>query len=386
MRNVNPGMWLFGIATFLLSASLMASQPPPLQGRTSLAWLKLQQHFKAIALTPNAQPLRILHLGDSHTAGIAFSGRLRRLFQQRFPDSGPGFLPPAELSGHDSGPFRIHQVAGWVSGRERKLDHAGSGALGGFFAYSQRPYQFVSYTLSRVNQNAHLILYTDPEQPDRPARFKVYYDQQEIKPVTISSNGRALYKFSTGNGQLDILSRVGGEQPRLRALNLLYDTPGVSYCSLGVNGATFNILQEWRGTTTSLEMADYKPDLLILEFGTNDVLAPGFSKESFLITLGQTETWIRTFAKDAAVLFILPPGMLKHDVRSEQNLDTLRAMILSISEKKGWLVWDWYLALNRRDQSRVWTASHYGPDGVHLNRAGYAQSASWLFDALGHYF
>lgn len=386
LRDWSLKKWLFIAALSLLPISSMADQPQPLLGTANPAWEKLKQHFQAVALTQNAQPLRILHLGDSHTAGNAFSGRLRKLFQQRFSDSGPGLLPPGNLRAHNNGPFRIHQTDGWISERARKLSMPGNSTLGGVIAYSKRPYQLLSYELLHANLNARLILYTDHEDTDRPLRYKVYHNQKEIKPITKIANGRVVYNLLAGNGQLDILSRSGGPAPRLLALNLLYEIPGVSYCSLGVNGATFNILQEWRGVTVRLEMTDYKPDLLILEFGTNDVLAPKFSRETFLATLKQTNAWIKEYANDAAVLLILPPGMLRQDSHTEQNLNTLRNLIFIASENHGWLVWDWYHALNRGGQSRMLSESRYGPDGIHLTEAGYTQSANWLFAALSAFF
>src|SRR5579863_8471854 len=38
-------------------------------------------------------PVRILQLGDSHTAGDVMTSRLRLLFQERFGDAGRGFMP-----------------------------------------------------------------------------------------------------------------------------------------------------------------------------------------------------------------------------------------------------------------------------------------------------
>lgn len=369
----------------LLSVSAQAA-PPPLQGKTSPAWARLQQHFQALTRQAEIRPVRILHLGDSHTAGRAFSGRLRELFQQRFPDSGPGFIPPGALHAHDTGPYPLRQSDGWISERERQPASADSGALGGFVAYSQRPYQLLSYEPFHRARNARLTLYTDPEDSGRPSRFKLYLDQNEIKAVSRSASGQIRYALPAGNGRLDVLSLHGGALPRLRGLSLLYDTRGVSYCALGVNGATFSILREWAGVTTRMEMADYQPDLLILEFGTNDVLASGFSREAFMATLRQTEAWVREYAGEAAVLLILPPGMPRQAPRIQENLSLLRAQLQSNASKNGWLIWDWQRALNDDSPAGVRPTSHHVPDGIHLTTAGYTQSASWLFSALSAFF
>lgn len=386
MRNLNLTRWGLLVILGGYVQQLPATQASTLQGTGNPAWIKLQQHFQALQHTTSNRSLRILQLGDSHTAGYAFTGRLRELLLQRFPDGGPGLLAPGTLRAHDNAPFRLHQTDGWVSQRERTPSATGNGVLGGFVAYSQRPYQLLTYVLPNGNPHARLVLYTDPEVTDQPSRFKVFHGQKETPPLTRSASGRMLYNLPAGNGQLDILSRNSGPLPRLRGVSLLYEVRGVSYCSIGVNGASFNILQEWKGASAGQEMADFNPELLILAFGTNDVLSPRFSREGFMETLKQTTMWTREFASDAAVLIVLPPGMPRHAPRIQQNLTILRELIGSVATHNGWRVWDWQQALNDPNPSRSTSGVLYSRDGVHLTANGYRYSAQGLFIALSAYF
>lgn len=371
--------WALQLCLSLVPAGASA-QSVALEGNENPAWMRLRQHFQALSRQTDARPLRILHLGDSHTAASAFSGRMRTLFQQRYGDSGPGLLPPGELPGHSSGQLPPRQSDGWISQRDRsKSKMADDGALGGFAAFSLRPYQFLGYRLPVDSGHARLILYTDPEATSRPSRFKVFHEKKEVLPITRSLNGRSFYTLPAGKGQLEILSSNAGHIPRLRGINLLNETPGVSYCALGVNGAGFGILQEWRGPIVRMQMADYRPDLLILAFGTNDVVAPDFSREAFLNTLKQTESWLRDYAHHAAVLLVLPPGLPRHGAHVQENLNTLRQQVRNFAKNNGWYVWDWSHALNELPPTGE---TVFARDNIHLTSGAYTHSANRFFDAL----
>ena len=281
----------------------------------------------------------------------------------------------------------MSQSDGWICVRERRKPASDEGGLGGFIAYAGRPYQFIGYRLPNGTRDSSLMLYTDPEAVGTPSRLKVFNDGNEIQPITRSSNGRSFYLLTRGNGSLEILSGNTSKTPRLRAVSILSAAPGVSYSTFGVNGAAFGILQEWRGETVRMQLSDYQPDLLILSFGTNDAVAENFSEDTFVGAFATTERWIAEYAKNAAVLMILPPYLPRHDSRVRANLEILRKEVRLFAKKNGWYVWDWSRAV---DVAASEAPHNHGPvyanDGIHLTGAGYSQSAKLLFDALATVF
>ena len=69
--------------------------------------------------------MTIVQIGDSHTQGEHFSGRLRALFQARFGNGGRGMLPPG--SPYDFWrPYQVQarQTGAWEVFTSNKTDYA----------------------------------------------------------------------------------------------------------------------------------------------------------------------------------------------------------------------------------------------------------------------
>jgi len=73
------------------AASAGAAEAPAIEGAAAL-----RPFFTALAqldMKRTRQAVRILQIGDSHTANDAFSGRMRERLQSRFGAAGLGWLP-----------------------------------------------------------------------------------------------------------------------------------------------------------------------------------------------------------------------------------------------------------------------------------------------------
>ena len=105
-----------------------AERPPPAGAERLAAAGALRPFFAALAGLDQhraRRPLRILQIGDSHTANDGFSGRLRERLQDRFGAAGRGWLP----AGVPYGYFRPALVAVGESGwRHRRPGDAGASA------------------------------------------------------------------------------------------------------------------------------------------------------------------------------------------------------------------------------------------------------------------
>jgi hypothetical protein len=89
------GIVLLLQACFHNSLAPPPAPPPPVEQRLSSP-AALAPFFTALAALEqrqSQQPVRIIQIGDSHTANDSLSGHLRELFQGRFGNAGRGWLP-----------------------------------------------------------------------------------------------------------------------------------------------------------------------------------------------------------------------------------------------------------------------------------------------------
>ena len=146
-----------GVAALLLGSLVSACNvvaaeltPPPLPGSTANegSSLRLVVHrpsdlaafFRALDRLQRHEggPVRILQLGDSHTAGDVMTARLRLLFQERFGDAGRGFMP-AGLPYYGVRQVEVHttQAGNWQYHNSLTHPEDGPYGLAGFRATSR---------------------------------------------------------------------------------------------------------------------------------------------------------------------------------------------------------------------------------------------------------
>ncbi|HRH78532.1 MAG TPA: hypothetical protein PK129_14390, partial [Cellvibrionaceae bacterium] len=73
----------------------------------------LWQQFRDLEAGKFRQALRIMQIGDSHTAGDYFTGQLRNRLHARYGDAGVGWIPPGNITNQRSAAFRLTSKGKW---------------------------------------------------------------------------------------------------------------------------------------------------------------------------------------------------------------------------------------------------------------------------------
>lgn len=363
----------------------------PIEGTADARWRNLAQQFREGQGGKGNRALNVLQLGDSHTAGEYWSERLRTRFRESFGAGGIGLLPPGVVKDHPVYEVRVLPSPQWVTVREKasaKKDSETLG-LGGYVGYGSAPYQTVIYKFSKSTDIARLYVYSKGPAGTADRGFKLFVDGAEVIPrpgkAAASTVGHTVFDLPKPGSRLTLLVKGGEDAFKLFGISGPGRDHGVTFSSIGVIGATLDVLRSWDSDITRQQIKDYAPALLILAFGTNDVVSPDFTEEKFSETLQQTASWIRRNAPDAAVLFIMPPSAPGFNIRSMQNAQTARILIRHASRQYHWRVWDWSVLTEKNCVTSCATPDavpFFRGDGIHLTKAGYETTADALFDAL----
>ena len=373
------------------------------------------------------RPVVIVQIGDSHTAGDRFSGRLRQRFQDRFGAAGRGVLPPGvPFDYYEPTLVTMEQTVDWDLANSFSSSATGLFAVTGLRNSTDEPDQVVA------------VESVEPDGFDQVAIGMVLQPGGGSFAVTV--DGRTLRTVSTDSPELraarqDVSVPEGGRRLELRtvgdgpvsllSLAIQRGRPGVVYDSHGIVGASVGILGAWEPATVAWELADREPALVVLAFGTNEGFHDDLEPAEYRADFAAQLAFLERAAPDAAILVIGPPDAdrLPPRCRDEQdepdavacrplsaaeatvyealvvdrnddtlcrwhpppNLSVVREIQRTITQQRGHYFWDWSDVMGGECGTHEWAlrepplAFH---DRVHLRREGYRISADTLFDDL----
>ncbi|MEN9843001.1 MAG: hypothetical protein RLZZ612_830 [Pseudomonadota bacterium] len=392
----------------------------PIQGVNHLAWHGVAHKLRRLKIAQvdghQVAPVRILHIGDSHTSGDYFSDATRRALQAEYGDAGPGWLPAGLPKWGRSALVQISASEHWKH-RYAYIDKTPPFSLGGAAYETQRPWATLSYTLKNPPLNATPAVSWRLwfRQTPPPEALHLYADDVPVMlshaPQEGASGAASRFMHETVLPQLP--SKLGmvttqAQSVELVGMSLDLHTPGVVYDSMGVAGArAASLLTSWGTDVTAQVLRVRPPDLVILAFGTNEAYQATFNADAYRSELMAVHQWLQTYTPDAAVLLIAPPDALERlgrcpanartqcwpasspasacGVRSHPNLPVVRQTMQDFAQSRSWGYWDWSQVMGRSCGAWQWqreTPPRYRPDGIHLTSEGYETSGLALFKAL----
>jgi lysophospholipase L1-like esterase len=415
------GSWLAQAAT-VGSSPLIAEQ-------SNRQWQNFRTQLRGLTDNTALHVVNILQIGDSHTAGDYFTGRLRELVQQHFGNAGPGFVPPGKVKGHRVSNVKLEPTSHWLASKAFRdvLERPALLGLGGIAGGGQTPWQMIRIVAQEPVKAGSMIVY-ERRRTDDHSTFGVHNEQEQVfahsRSVIRSDEAhgyvRHELKLKPSGPTITIAMGRPVQDQALLGIFWLSGEKGVTVSAIGNVGARFGVQENWDTTIVRAQLRDINPALVILAFGTNDAFSSEFSAANLHLRLRSTAQWLAALAPDAAVLAILPPdALIKTDscsalraaprpksikpnrtrlecldaaqvdsscgMRSQPNLPAVRKEILRAADESGWRTWDWSALMGSQCGAHTWNDDGeplYRADKIHLTPKGYGLSAEGLFRAI----
>jgi len=220
---------------------------------------------------------RITHYGDSPITNDGITGTTRQLMQERFGDSGHGFIlmdRPWDWYGHQA--ITFSSGGGWSNGslmNPRSRD--GELGLGGVAFFSNGPgsyARFAPVTTGSIGRKFTRMEVYYLEKPNG-GEFSIIANEKESRVISTSTDheksGFAEVRTEGNAGSFSVKT-VSGDV-RLFGAVLENDDTGVVYDSLGVNGAFAGLLATAMNEQHWAEQLKHRnSNLIILNYGTNE--------------------------------------------------------------------------------------------------------------------
>jgi lysophospholipase L1-like esterase len=269
----------------------------------------LDAFYHALRRTGNREPgavTRIVHYGDSPTTADLITGDVRALLQARFGNAGHGFILPAKpWAWYQHSDVRVNGT-GWqmvpasqFEARDGLFGLGGVSFTGGPSANSKIVFEKAAYT-----------------------RFEVWFLRQpEGGSLTLSADDVALGRIDTAgetkaadfavfqapSAASTLTLRVVQGHARLFGVSAENNDGGLVYDSLGLNGASITVLSRmFNQSHWAAELQHRHPDLVIVNYGTNEADFPAFVDTTYEKELREAIRRLRAALPETSLLIMSP--------------------------------------------------------------------------------
>lgn len=392
-RQAEPRCKAQAVSTVPLpgSAAIFAATPAPAFPLEGKGGESLQLFFARLRLLETAEGagrVRIMQIGDSHTAGDYFSHALRTAFQRRFADGGPGWLRPGGLKNYRSAQVEYRQSPAWQI-IDSRIDKLRPFSLGGFMAITEMADASLQYQFNHVSTpEPSMMELTWKGGPDA-GRVDILADGNPIRQLQTGSepSGWVHTRVALDKAPHSLKLKTLDNKPvQLAGITLEYCQKGVVLDNIGTNGAQTSILSRWDNEELRRQLIGRNPSFVILSYGTNEAFDPNFSATQLRINLQRTAQMLQHSVPQASVLLLGPPDSMRENQcggEIQHKLSTVRHIQRQLAAENRWLYWDWSALMGGNCGIAQWAEKQLArADHVHMTPQGYALSAEALFEAL----
>lgn len=199
------------------------------------------------------------------------------------------------------------------------------------------------------------IGYTDVQFTDKMDQFELYFARDTAMAYQLQ-----LYGFQLSNKE-----------------------PGISYTTIGVNGASLPTYLKNKNFEEQLK--ELPPDFFAFSVGTNDANVPysSFRPEIFRANLDSMLQMVLRANPNCAILLTVPNDAYFKKKYLNKNVAREREMIINLARKYEAAVWDFYGIMGELGASKIWSRKHLmRKDLVHFTADGYRLKGDMFFESF----
>jgi lysophospholipase L1-like esterase len=327
--------------------------------------------------------VRVLQFGDSHTAADMFTGEARRVFQEQFGNGGIGY----SYAGHPFAGYRIlgsarSQSDGWFT-QGNKFMHLGNGetGLGGISISTDRAGERVTLDAPCATLELQYL--------QQPGGGNLRFTDNASDPVEIQTDapdiGPGTYKYTCPAGDHHFEVTTDQNAP-VTLLGWVATQPGVTWESIGINGAEAPLILKWDQALFSSYLKENSPALVVLAYGTNEAASSYWDEETYAQTFASIVDIIHQYVPSASILVVGPPDRSTAQHRAWHpylGTDRIIRAQRAVCRTHGCAYWDQRQRMGGLGAMQQWVGIGWAQaDHTHFTGEGYRALADALVSDL----
>jgi lysophospholipase L1-like esterase len=351
------------------------------------------RHVREVLARAATRTVRVAMWGDSLTGADRLPSALRRALQAIYGDAGRGFvLPAAPWPAWNPVDLERCSTGLWRAESERTASARKDGLYGpGGVSLEASEAEATSWMQTPAGLSVSRFEVAYLAQPGG-GRLRAQVDSEPPLMVATAADtvGPGLLRLDVPDGPHRLTLTVVGDGPvRILGVTLDRDVPGVVVDGMGVGGSTAGDWAKWSEPLMAPFLARRPPELVLLEYGTNDSVANKMTPDRYRAELRAQLATMRRLAPDAACVLVTPAD------RGQKVIGTTFAVwspldwVIQIQEEEapifGCATWSMRRAMGGVGAAFAWRLAQpplMGADLLHPTPAGYEELGRRLAAAL----
>jgi LysM repeat protein len=350
---------------------------------------KTAQQFQKLFNSIQHEKLVVFHFGGSHIQAEMPTTVVRENLTQLFGEGGRGMIFPYNIANtYSSVNYSIKHTGKWKYGKSFQFPSPIPLGVCGMAVQTKDTLAQINFKFkNEIKQNDYelkLLMNVDSLSPTFKLKIDTttfLIDEKRIKEQFSKDFISINYSGSINEISIELLEKDSTFQFSFYGIDIETQKQlGVVYHSLGVGAAPFRSVLNIENLEK--HAAILKPDLVLLDFGTNDILFKNAIDEKLS---DQIEKSINRFrAINPEILIVLTSTQ---DLFYKKKFITagisFRNLIDSLAKKYDCLFWNWYDLSGGYGTIKTWNELGYArKDGIHLTHDGYKIKGKLLFQSI----
>jgi LysM repeat protein len=352
--------------------------------------IETAKNFKSKFEKSDTQKLVIFHFGGSHVQPEILTSETRDNFSKVFSTGGRGMIFPYSVAKtYSSINYSVMHTGEWKYGKSFQFPPKIPLGICGMAVETIENNASIQFNFKKkLEKNSYKLLFLIESDSLTPS-FQVIIDSTifEFDKKDISNNKQKHHFQINYLGAINHIkikicdSTTLLKNFRFYGIDVELNQPnGIVYHSLGVGAAPFKSLLN---ISKIEEHADIlKPDIVLLDFGTNDILYKNAIAEDLIEQIESTILRFRKINPDISIIFTSTQDLV-YKKKTITAAITFRNIIDSLAKINKCMFWNWYDLSGGIGTIRKWHSLGYAQkDNIHLTMIGYKLKGQLLFESF----
>ncbi len=351
----------------------------------------IDSFFRKIPLTPRRK-LKILHIGDSHIQADFPTGYIRERMQEMLGFGGRGLVFPYKAAGtHAAYDYKTSCTGNWEYTRNTQREAVFDMGMIGATIHtkdSTSSFKFI-FREGFIHDNFTVLkLYVKQDSASFDFKLKtsatkmpIYVDCSDFT----SPKPYFLISLSQSTDTIEVvMNKTNKRQNFFECYGMMIESrenSGVLYCSTGINGAGYVSVLKQR--LFEKHIAEFSPDLVILDLGANDFYGGKFNATEMENNLVKIIDMIQRATPTTSIIISNSQDIQYRHRKDILECNDFMQMTKRVAEYRKCAFYNYYDVSGNCASMNLWYKRGLAkPDKIHLTTPGYYAKGELYLNAI----